>query len=185
MRLRIFNALLLGVALSLAAQAQTQMSPTPTAPGAADKPAVTVTLSQFKVSKDANQAEKLEEAKSVRPDDIIEYRAVYKNVSSQPVRRLLADLPLPSGLEYIPVSAAPRKGVQFASAAGVFGAEPLKVRSVDGVEQLVAYSDYRRVRWTIDELAPGASTTVSARVKVESVRPLAANTATPTPTVKP
>ncbi len=176
--LRSAVPLFFGMVFSLTSWAQLNA---PAPPAGIQKPhavapeahAVSVVLTQHKVTVDERGKEKLVEAQSVRPNDIIEYRAVYKNVSNRPVKQLTANLPIPSGLEYLPVSAQPRAGVQFATTSGVFAAEPLQRRLSSGASEPLPYNEYRQARWVIDELAPGASTTVTARVKVEAVVPLA------------
>lgn len=141
-------------------------------PATASASPVLVELKQLKVVRDERGNEQFVDAASVKPNDVIEYRAVYKNVSNRPVTQVSAELPFPQGLEYLPASAQPRKGVSFSATAGEYAAEPLMRRRADGQQEPVPYTQYRRARWTIGELAAGASTTVKARVKVESVQPL-------------
>lgn len=164
--------------LALAGTGWAQLAPSAQgaapAPAAQEQKAVTVALTQQKVVKDEKGRDKLVEAETVKPNDVLEYRAVYKNVSTRPVKQLAATIPLPEGLEYLPTSAQPRKGVQFAPASGAYAAEPLMRKLPNGRSEPLAYSDYRSVRWSIDELAPGAEVTVVARAKVEAVEPPAA-----------
>ncbi|MBP6896218.1 MAG: hypothetical protein KBC94_17530, partial [Pseudacidovorax sp.] len=78
------------------------------------------------VVKDERGREKLEEVDGVRPGDVLEYRAVYRNVSKQALKGVAANLPLPEGLEYVARTAQPGKGAQFAlKADGAYEAEPL------------------------------------------------------------
>lgn len=147
-----------------------------------DKKAVTVVLTQHKVVKDAAGKEVLKDADTVKPGDVIEYRAVYKNVSARGVRKVAANVPLPEGLEYLPGSAHPKKGVEFSSGDGVYGAEPLTRRAPGGRVQNLPYNEYRQVRWSVDELAPAAEIVVSVRAKVEggaSMNALAPSAAPP------
>lgn len=133
---------------------------------------LSISLSQKKVKKDEHGREVLVDASSVLPNDVIEYRAVYRNVSNSALKRISAALPLPEGLEYLPNSAQPKKGVQFAgAAANVYGPEPLQRTLANGRTEALPYNEYRQVRWAIDELAPGAEVVVVARAKVESVKP--------------
>lgn len=162
--------------LALAGTGWAQLAPPAKAGGAAspaptsqEQKAITVALTQQKVVKDDKGRETLVEAETVKPGDTLEYRAVYKNVSAQPVKQLAATIPLPEGLEYLPSSAQPRKGVQFAPASGVYGAEPLTRKLPNGRTENLAYSEYRTVRWSVEQLAPGAEVTVVARAKVETV----------------
>ncbi|RDI25851.1 putative repeat protein (TIGR01451 family) [Pseudacidovorax intermedius] len=144
--------------------------------------AVTVSLTQKKVVKDGGGRDKLIDADAVKPNDVLEYRVVYKNVSSQTVRGIAANLPLPEGLEYVARSAQPEKGAQFAlQADGAFAPEPLMRKGSDGRMQAVPYDEYRQIRWRIDELAPGAQAVVSARATVEAVKPKTAPSASTSP----
>lgn len=113
-----------GVAVAAAQPA----APAAAAPSVADakKKTVEVVLTQAKVVKGANGAEQLLDATAVKPGDIIEYRATYTNNTGKAVSGLVANLPLPEGLEYQAKSAKP--GAELVKAAtkdGVFAAEPL------------------------------------------------------------
>jgi len=124
------------------------------------------------VVKDERGREKLEEVDGVRPGDVLEYRAVYRNVSKQALKGVAANLPLPEGLEYVARTAQPGKGVQFAlKADGTYEAEPLMRKGADGRMQPVPLNEYRQIRWRLEELAPGAEAVVSARAKVEMAAP--------------
>lgn len=152
-------------------------TPTTAAPAAVApqrQNAIAVELIQQKVVKDAQGKEKLVDADSVLPNDVVEYRAVYKNVSSAPVKQMAASLPLPEGLEYVPNSAKPAKGVQFAPESKAYGPEPLMRKLPDGRIEKLPYADYRHIRWVVEELKPGAEVAVSARAKVEAVIPISA-----------
>jgi len=142
------------------------------------KEAVVIQLSQKRVVS-GPQGERLEEMSSVKPGDIIEYRATYTNVSKQPVQGLVAQLPVPEGLEYVPKSAKPSNAaLQMAARDGQFGVEPLQRKLADGSVQPLPYNEYRTMRWNIGQLNAGASVAVSTRAKVEGATPLSI-TATP------
>ena len=122
--------------------------------------------------------EVLELADKAKPGDVIEYSVVYRN-PSQPVKGVLATLPVPQGMEYIAGSAAPKTAT--ASLDGnTFSAIPLKhqVKLADGktVEQLVPYSDYRFLQWKLGDMANKASFKVSARMRVIAASTSAAPT---------
>ena len=140
--------------------------------------AVTVALQQFKVVKAIDGKEQLLDAASVKPGDVLEYAATYTNKTGKPVSGLVADLPIPEGLEYLPRSAKP--GATLVKAAvkdGEFAAEPLMRKARDGKAEPVPYSEYRALRWTLGQLPAGGVTSVSARAKVEVVVPPAPKTA--------
>lgn len=135
------------------------------------KEAVLIQLTQKRVLS-GPQGEKLEDATSVKPGDVIEYRATYTNVSKQAVQGLVAKLPMPEGLEYLPKSAKPFNAtLQMAGRDGQFGVEPLQRKAVDGTVQTLPYNEYRTMRWNVGQLNAGASVVVSARAKVEGATP--------------
>jgi len=144
----------------------------PAAAQAAQKKTVAVVLTQSKVVKDAQGKEQLVDASSVKPGDIVEYRATYTNNTGKPVSGLVADLPIPEGLEYQPRSAKPGASlVQAATKDAVFGPEPLMRKTAGNKTEPVPYADYRSLRWTLGQLPANGSTAVSARAKVEVVVP--------------
>jgi hypothetical protein len=85
------------------------------------------------------------------------------------VRKLLATLPIPGGATY--VMGSPLPGNATASLDGInYARIPLmrEVKRPDGttVEQPVAASEYRFLRWTVDALPAGGAVTVAMRVSV-------------------
>lgn len=131
--------------------------------------AVEVVLVQSKVVKGTDGKEQLAAADTVRPGDVLEYRATYTNKSGKPVKGLVANLPIPEGLEYQANSAEPAgKLVTVATKDGRFAAEPLS-RTVNGKVQPVPYNEYRSVRWSLGQLPASGSTEVRARARVEAV----------------
>jgi len=138
--------------------------------------AVVVELTQFKVVKGADGKEQLQDAATVKPGDVLEYRATYTNKSKGTVKALVANLPIPEGLAYQAKSAKPgAKLVQAATKNGVFAAEPLMqkvpgkiVNGKAGPDKIVPvpYEEYRNLRWKLDKLPAGGVTEVSARAVV-------------------
>ena len=177
LRLSGSGALVLGLGLS---GAQAQLAPagavtatatvtTPTRPAT-----IGIALTQAKVVKSADGKEQLLDAASVKPGDVLEYRAVYTNRSDKAVTGVLATLPVAEGLVYQPGSARPSAGaglVQAATKDGVFAAEPL-MRQVQGKSEPVPYADYRALRWNLGSLGAKAQATVSARAAVEVFVPV-------------
>lgn len=163
--------LLMGLAGLASSQSATSSAPAPAKPPAQQSQAVAVVLSQWKIVTDAQGKEQRVEASGVKPGDVLEYTATYTNRTSQAVSGLVADLPIPEGLEYLPRTARP--GANLVTAAtrdGVFAAEPL-TRKVNGQTETVPYSDYRTLRWTLGQLPARGETAVTARAKVEAVVP--------------
>lgn len=105
------------------------------------------------------------------PGDVIQYTAVYRNTGDAAAKNLVATVPIPQGLALIAESAKP--AAPQASIDGKnFSATPLvrEVKNEAGVleKQPVPLADYRALRWTIAELAPGQSATFLLRAQVEN-----------------
>lgn len=140
------------------------------------KDAVTVSLSAHQVTQQDGR-EALGPADKAKPGDVLEYRAVYRNTSAEPVRELWATLPIPAGLEYLPRTAAPTQ--LLASLDGTaYAPVPLmrRERTPQGVEvvRAVPASEYRFLRWSLGTLPARQARTVSARARVAPVAVAAA-----------
>lgn len=137
--------------------------------------AVAIELAQHKVVKGADGKEQFVDAASVKPGDIVEYSATYKNRSDKPVSGLVASLPVPGGTEYVAKSASAHGvAVEAATLDGRFGGEPLmrKAATPPGAVakiEPVPYAEYRSLRWKLGTLAAHTSTVVKARVQVSSL----------------
>lgn len=132
------------------------------------------TLDARKVIAGADGKESFEAATVVKPGDVIEYVAAYRNTGKQPLAKLEATLPIPPNTEFIIASARP--ATAQASVDGQnFKPMPLKrkVRAADGKEseQLVPPRDYRFLRWYPDALGGEKALSFSARVRVIDDRP--------------
>lgn len=141
-------------------------------------------LTGKKVTIGADKKEVLADAKTAAPGDIIEYAATYTNKGKAALKNLTPNLPIPADTEYQAATAAPAMGVKATLGDGKYEAIPLKrkVKLPDGkvVEQEVPPAKYRALQWSLGELAPGKSVTVSARVRVSDVQaPAPAPMATP------
>ena len=132
---------------------------------------VTVTLSAQRVAM-TDGKEMLSPAAEVKPGEIVEYRAVYKNSGDQPARQLLATLPVPAGMEFMGRSASPAK-LEASLDGKSFAPVPLvrRVKQADGREVVreVPAAEYRWLRWTLGTLGSRSARTVSARMRVQSV----------------
>lgn len=177
-RLAFGFALLCGLSVSAVAQKTQAPAASPSVPAASApaQGAVKVELVQRKVVKDERGVEKLVDADSVRPGDVVQYSATYTNTSLQAVSGLVGELPIPDGLEYEPKSARPAGDlVKFATKDGLFASEPLMRASKPGVEpQRVPLNEYRTIRWQLGRLPAGGVTSVTARAKVEVAAPISA-----------
>ncbi len=116
-----------------------------------------------------NGRESLGSADAARPGEVLQYRAVYRNDGKAAVRSLMATLPIPAGLEYLPRTAAPAV-VQASLDGKTFAPVPLMRRTRDAagreVVREVPPSEYRFLRWSIGTLSPKETRTVVARARV-------------------
>ncbi len=176
-RLTVHLSLGLGAVVALGGAGLASAQGVKTAPAAAEaaqEKGVAVVLKQSKVVKGPQGKEQLVEAASVKPGDILEYTATYTNHTGRAVSGLVANLPIPEGLEYLPRSAKPGATlVKAATKEGVFAPEPL-ARQVNGKSEPVPYNEYRSLRWELGQLPAKGVTAVTARAKVEEVVPPAA-----------
>ncbi|HET9283753.1 MAG TPA: hypothetical protein VFR24_17500 [Candidatus Angelobacter sp.] len=118
-----------------------------------------------------NGTEQRQSADKAAPGAIIEYAAEYKNTAKASVSNVVATLPVPSGMEYLPDTAEPAQ-VMASTDDHNYSPVPLKrsVRGADGkmVEQLVPFSEYRSLRWKLGDIQGQSSKSVKARMKVKS-----------------
>lgn len=138
-------------------------------PAFADE-SLSATLEAHKVLVAPNGVERFESADTAQPNDVLEYRTSYRNRSQKTLRGVAATLPIPTGFEYIPNSAGEDA---LASLDGkTFAAVPLTrtVKARDGRDEvrLVPVSEYRFLRWKLGDLPAGATSTVIARVRMQS-----------------
>ena len=128
------------------------------------------TLKAFRVTMEKGK-EVLVPATSAKPGDLIEYQARYTNGTGAPVRSLSPSLPVPEAMIYVGNTARPR-GFQASVDGKKFGSAPLRrtVKGADGKSKIefIPLSQYRVLRWNLGTLAPGASKTVSARMRLHS-----------------
>lgn len=115
--------------------------------------------------------ERREAAKAVKPSELIEYRANYKNTSAKEVRGVQAVLPIPSGMT-VDLNSAQPVPVQASMDGRQFYPVPLtrQVRAADGQLKTVnvPLSEYRALRWSLGALAAGASRDVVLRARVNA-----------------
>jgi uncharacterized repeat protein (TIGR01451 family) len=132
---------------------------------------VQVSLTAHRITTSSAGKEILASADHARPGDLIEYRALYSNHGHEGVRQMVATLPIPAGMQYVPGTAVP--GAALASLDGQhFEPVPLqrKVRLADGSEVTrdVPVDEYRYLRWPLGDIGAGKSETVRARVRVSN-----------------
>lgn len=118
-----------------------------------------------------NGKEQKESSDKAKPGDVIEYVAEYRNGGKAQVTNVVATLPVPSGMEFVPETAQPPQ-VMATTDEKTYAPVPLKrtVTGADGktVEQLVPFSEYRSLRWNLGTIPGGESKSVKARMKVKT-----------------
>lgn len=121
--------------------------------------------------------ETFESGMAAKPGDVLEYVATYTNKGRTPVSKFEATVPIPANTELLPNTAKPADA-RASTGGSQFDAIPLKrkIKQPDGreIEQTVPLREYRSLRWSLNELAGGASAVFAARVKVVDDRPGAA-----------
>ena len=137
-------------------------------PRRAQEGPVETRLEARKVMRASDGRESLVPAESVRPGDVIEYVATYRNAGDRPVQGLEATLPIPANTELVPGSPRPA-GARASLDAAHFAAPPLTrtvTREGRRIEEPVPYSEYRYLRWHVPQLGANKSVSFSARVRV-------------------
>ena len=130
-----------------------------------------ITLKQFKVTV-VGDKEQLEEVSVIKPGDIIEYQATYRNGGSSAISGVLATLPVPEGMEYLPASHQQLAPTLAATANGKYGSIPLrkKISDAKGIAHIedVPAAEYRNLRWMLGKLEAGKVVMISLRAKVNT-----------------
>jgi uncharacterized repeat protein (TIGR01451 family) len=112
--------------------------------------------------------ESLVDAAAVRPGDLIEYVATYRNTGKGAITGLQATVPIPPQTEFVPGSARPAQA-QASVDGRNFAAIPLKrtvTRAGKQIEEQVPFREYRALRWFAGELVGGSTAAFTARVRV-------------------
>jgi uncharacterized repeat protein (TIGR01451 family) len=125
-------------------------------------------LEARKVVLAADGKETFASANAARPGDLIEYVATYRNTGKQPVKNLVATLPIPENTEFVPGSPRP-ENAKAGLSQEAFADIPLKrtvTRNGVQVEDAVPFREYRYLRWFPGELGADKTVVFSARVKV-------------------
>ncbi len=148
----------------------------------APKPEIESILTAKRVELGEDKKERLTEARTARPGDVIEYQVTYANKGKTSVRDLAATLPIPADTELLRNTSKPATA-KASIGDGRFLSIPLKrkVKLPSGKEEEIEipFSEYRALQWSLGELAAGKSVVVSARVRVSDAPNTAPAPATP------
>lgn len=109
---------------------------------------------------------------TIKPGDVLKYELVYKVKGEDEVLELLAQLPIPEGMEYIPGTAKPAE-VQASLDGNDFSPFPLQRKIItdknpEALEE-IPMAEIRYIGWLKRGLGPGEEVTVSAYLKVNFI----------------
>lgn len=142
--------------------------------GANDDLAATLTARKVAV---VDGKESKTPAGTAKPGDVIEYQASYRNQSAKELRNVQPTLPIPEGSQFITDALKPAP-VAASINGRDFDTFPLKrtITLPDGTKHVVdvPLAEYRALRWTIGTLAPKATSSVAARVRIVTSTPYTA-----------
>lgn len=119
--------------------------------------------------------ERLMPAEEAGPEDTIEYRLLYTNVSDRMLSGLVVNGPIPDNTRYVGDTDNASVAAEFTVSAGAgddFQSEPYTrvVTDENGnqQEEVVPPEDYTRLRWEpVESIAPEQTQTYVYRVEVE------------------
>lgn len=131
------------------------------------KDPVSVELTTYLVSTSTDGKATAKLVNKVKPNDVIEYRAVYTNNTAGTIKNLAATLPIPVETQFLAKSQP--DNAQASTDGKSFAPMPLKRKEGNQMVN-VPLKDYRALRWTIAELPAGKSVTVSAQTRINSDR---------------
>jgi hypothetical protein len=133
---------------------------------------LTVELTVYQVKNNQHGRSILVPAERIKPCDMLEYQAIYRNRSKKPVSGVRASLPIPAGNAVLAIDSPQPAKPQASLDGSRFASYPLMhwVQLADGQreQRLVPAAEYRTLRWELGNIAPGGSAKVSARVLVEN-----------------
>ena len=119
----------------------------------------------FQVDAGKKNKKELKATDQVKPKDVLEYRVDYSNVSSNSLKNLKLNLPLPEFVTYTGQS-VPKD--TYASLDGKSFAKAPLTRMENGKKVNVPLREYRALQWNVNELKPKQKISVSAQVRVNA-----------------
>lgn len=121
---------------------------------------------------DGSKSEKLTQADTARPGQIVEYRLFAKNTSATtlPAGVVQISSPVPTGMEYLPNSATPSSDTlltEFSADSGTTFSKPPVLVGSGSARKVAEPTTYTTVRWTVlAPMEPGQELPFFYRVKV-------------------
>ena len=126
--------------------------------------ALTADMKVYKVDQ-INKKNELKPSDQVKPKELLEYKVEYSNISSNSLKNLKLNLPIPDYVTYTGQS-TPKN--TYASIDGkIFEKTPL-TRVENGKRVNVPLNEYRVLQWDVNELKAKQKITVSAQVRVNA-----------------
>ena len=142
---------------------------------ASDEPLLTSKMDAFLVTLNEDGEEKIVLTDKAQPNDIIEYRLTYDNVSTQPLSELEITGPIPMNTNYIGNSGFTKASSNFLvsiDGGNTFEPEPVKRMVTDkngkDVEIIISPEKYTAVKWVlISSINPQEEKVFTYRIKVQ------------------
>ncbi|MBU3848734.1 MAG: hypothetical protein H9855_17580 [Candidatus Acinetobacter avistercoris] len=131
----------------------------------ADSQALIADMKVFQIEVNQKVKKELKTTDQVKPKALLEYQVEYSNVSSQSLKNLKLNLPLPVDVTYtgqhLPQNI-------YASIDGKNFAKAPLTRMENGKKVNVPLTEYRVLQWNLSELKPKQKTIISAQVQVNT-----------------
>ncbi|WP_313564274.1 hypothetical protein [Acinetobacter sp.] len=131
----------------------------------ANSQALIADMKVFQIEANQKVKKELKATDQVKPKALLEYKVEYSNVSSQSLKDLKLNLPLPADVTYTGQS-LPKDA--YASLDGKSFAKAPLTRMENGKKVNVPLAEYRVLQWNVSELKPKQKIIVSAQVQVNT-----------------
>lgn len=131
----------------------------------ANSQALIADMKVFQIEANQKVKKELKVTDQVKPKALLEYEVEYSNISSQSLKNLKLNLPLPADVAYTGQS-LPKDA--YASVDGKSFAKVPLTRMENGKKVNVPLAEYRVLQWNVSELKPKQKIIVSAQVQVNT-----------------
>jgi len=131
----------------------------------ANSQALIADMKVFQLEANQKVKKELKATDQVKPQALLEYKVEYSNASSQSLKNLKLNLPLPVDVTYTGQS-LPKDA--YASVDGKSFAKAPLTRMENGKKVNVPLAEYRVLQWNVSELKPKQKIIVSAQVQVNT-----------------
>ena len=131
----------------------------------ANSQALIADMKVFQIEENQKVKKELKATDQVKPKALLEYKVEYSNVSSQSLKNLKLNLPLPTDVTYTGQSFSKDT---YASIDGKSFTKAPLTRIENGKKVNIPLAEYRVLQWNVSELKPKQKITVSAQVQVNT-----------------